>query len=68
MNRSRWLRLLPLSFLLVSGLSPAHEGDSPAGGLGKVTFPNSCSEKIKPKLERGVAMLHSFWYSAGTNR
>jgi len=32
--------------------------------LGKVDFPNSCSPAIQEKFLRGVAMLHSFWYSA----
>jgi tetratricopeptide (TPR) repeat protein len=33
--------------------------------LGKVHFPNSCDAKVQAQFERGVAMLHSFWYSAG---
>jgi len=33
--------------------------------LGKVNFPNSCDAKVQAQFERGVAMLHSFWYSAG---
>ena len=41
------------------------EGKSTAGRLGKVSFANSCSEAVKPQFERGVAMLHSFWHSAG---
>jgi len=32
--------------------------------LGKVAFPNSCDAKVQVQFERGVAMLHSFWYSA----
>src|SRR6266581_182635 len=47
----------------------AHEEDSKAGGpsstqLGKVAFANSCSAGVQEKLLRGIAMLHSFWYSA----
>ena len=38
----------------------AHEAD----GLGKVDFANSCSPAVQEKFERGVAMLHSFYYSA----
>ena len=34
------------------------------GGLGKVQFQNSCSPAVQAKLQRGVAMLHSFYYSA----
>jgi tetratricopeptide (TPR) repeat protein len=33
--------------------------------LGKVSFANSCDAKVKELVNRGVAMLHSFWYSAG---
>ena len=32
--------------------------------LGKVDFPNSCSPPVQEKLLRGIAMLHSFYYSA----
>ena len=32
--------------------------------LGKVDFANSCSPAVQEKLQRGVAMLHSFYYSA----
>jgi tetratricopeptide (TPR) repeat protein len=32
--------------------------------LGKVAFPNSCSPAVQEKLLRGIAMLHSFYYSA----
>jgi hypothetical protein len=32
--------------------------------LGKVEFPNSCSPAVQEKLIRGIAMLHSFYYSA----
>ena len=35
------------------------------GPLGKVSFPTSCDPKVQPAFERAVAMLHSFWYSAG---
>jgi tetratricopeptide (TPR) repeat protein len=33
--------------------------------LGKVGFPTSCDPKVQAQFERAVAMLHSFWYSAG---
>src|SRR5215468_5142580 len=32
--------------------------------LGKVEFPNSCSPAVQQKLIRGIAMLHSFYFSA----
>src|SRR5215510_1256797 len=34
------------------------------GKVGKVEFPNSCNPAVQEKLLRGVAMLHSFYYSA----
>ena len=60
-------RLSHLPFLFaLAVLAPAHahDGDSQAGALGKVSFPSSCDPKVQPTFERGVAMLHSFWYSA----
>src|SRR5438552_16516371 len=62
------LRMFPLPFLLalaVYGLAQAHDTDSKTGPLGKVSFPTSCNPKVQPAFERAVAMLHSFWYSAG---
>jgi hypothetical protein len=32
--------------------------------LGKVEFANSCRPAVQEKLLRGIAMLHSFYYSA----
>ena len=44
----------------------AHEDDakskSSSQGLGKVSFKTSCSKAAQPKFNRGVALLHSFWY------
>src|SRR5262245_57357900 len=31
--------------------------------LGKVTFPTSCSPAVQGEFERGVAMLHSYWFT-----
>src|SRR5215204_1764459 len=30
--------------------------------LGKVSFPISCDAKVQAEFERGVAMLHSYWF------
>jgi tetratricopeptide (TPR) repeat protein len=40
-------------------------GHESHGGVGKVNFPNSCAPAVQVDFARGVAMLHSFWYSAG---
>ena len=44
----------------------AHDDDASQSvqKLGKVKFPSSCSPKVQAKVERGVAMLHSFWFPA----
>lgn len=47
-------------FLLALGMPSLAQEDK----LGKVNFPNSCDAKVQTQFERGVAMLHSFWYSA----
>src|SRR6266478_10184568 len=30
--------------------------------LGKVTFPTSCDPRVQAEFDRGVAMLHSYWF------
>src|SRR5262249_9673906 len=30
--------------------------------LGKVSFPTSCDPKVQADFERGLAMLHSYWF------
>ena len=53
-----------LSLVLV-GPSLGHEVAEGQGRLGKVAFANSCDAKVQQELQRAVAMLHSFWFSAG---
>lgn len=31
--------------------------------LGKLAFPTSCDPKVQAEFERGVAMLHSYWFN-----
>jgi len=60
------LRPLPLLVALALHVPAcADEGHAHGGHLGKVSFPTSCDPKVQPAFERAVAMLHSFWYSAG---
>src|SRR5204863_9872468 len=33
--------------------------------LGQVHFPTSCDASVQPLFERGVALLHSFWFPEG---
>ena len=40
-----------------------HSGATHGGEqLGTVSFPTSCSPTVQKGIERGVALLHSFWY------
>ena len=41
-----------------------HEHGTPAGRLGQVHFATSCAPAVQPEFDRGVALLHSFWFSA----
>jgi tetratricopeptide (TPR) repeat protein len=60
---------------LVLGLGPAcapaqeqhhHPGEAgSAQQVGKVSFPTSCRPEVQASFERGVAMLHSFWFTVG---
>src|SRR5262245_54322271 len=47
----------------------AHDHAAPGGlraeQLGKVSFPTSCDPKVQAQFERGVAVLHSFWFGEG---
>src|SRR5262245_38187422 len=50
-----------IAFFSVAAFSalPASGADSQ---LGKVSFPTSCDPKVQAQFERGVAMLHSYWF------
>jgi tetratricopeptide (TPR) repeat protein len=39
-----------------------HHHDVTAEELGSVHFAVSCAEAVQPAFQRGVALLHSFWY------
>ena len=63
----KWRALLSLLFVLLAettfGHEKSHQHDSPIGGrLGVVRFPISCDASVQKSFERGIALLHSFWY------
>ncbi len=68
-------RLLPATLLsaalavgnpvLADDEHDSHAAHARHEAVGKVEFANSCSPSVQEELARGVAMLHSFWYSAG---
>src|SRR5256884_2951905 len=52
--------------LLVAGLMTVALSCSAFGQqdekLGKLSFPTSCDPKVQAEFERGVAMIHSYWF------
>ena len=55
---------LPLTGAVLALCVPLAALAQSADRFGKVGFPNSCSPAVQEKLLRGIAMLHSFYYSA----
>jgi len=43
-----------------------HEESAASTDVGRVAFPTSCSAESQVKFERGLALLHSFWYEEST--
>jgi hypothetical protein len=41
-----------------------HDHTAPAGRVGTVHFDTSCVPAVQTEFDRGVALLHSFWFSA----
>jgi tetratricopeptide (TPR) repeat protein len=65
MTRKRIAALAACALSLAAPGVLAHDEDgSTKEKLGKVQFANSCGPKVQAELQRAVAMLHSFWYSA----
>jgi hypothetical protein len=71
MKRIGWVALFSffLTFAVFAGTSFAdddqghhHHEDLTSVQLGMVHFPVSCSAPVQKPFERGVALLHSFWY------
>jgi hypothetical protein len=55
--------LIASAFLATATGALAHEDGIEK--LGTVRFSNSCSAEVQPLFQRGVALLHSFWYAEG---
>jgi len=51
--------------LCLTAAPSAHETEEGKGQLGKVSFANSCDAKVQNELQRAIAMLHSFRFTAG---
>ena len=66
-NRSLVVLALSMVVAATSGAAsgqqsmPAHDG-SHEPALGAVDFQNSCAPAVQAEFQRGVAMLHSYWF------
>src|SRR5262244_4059906 len=55
----------PKCLLLVAGIIAALSCSAFAQQdekLGRLSFPTSCDPKVQAEFERGVAMIHSYWF------
>jgi tetratricopeptide (TPR) repeat protein len=67
MKRLAWIVTLFFLFFPLAGIADDDQGqhhheDLTATQLGTVHFPVSCAAGVQKPFERGVALLHSFWY------
>jgi tetratricopeptide (TPR) repeat protein len=66
MKRIAWILpvffLFPLTALADDDQGHHHHEELTVAQLGTVTFPVSCETSVQKPFERGVALLHSFWY------
>jgi hypothetical protein len=60
-----WLSLQSVALAAGAPQQPsqAHDHSDHGGGLGTVNFTVSCSPEAQVLFNKGVAQLHSFWYS-----
>src|SRR3954463_109889 len=61
MNSMKPKRLIFIAGLATMALSCSAFGQQDEK-LGKLSFPTSCDPKVQAEFERGVAMIHSFWF------
>lgn len=63
--KKAWLLLAIGLLFAISALADdeaQHHEDLTPEQLGTVHFPTTCTETVQKNFERGVALLHSFWY------
>lgn len=55
----------PLTLFAQPHFHDGHDHGAPAlGNIGKAHLETSCSEAARKEIDRGVALIHSFWYEA----
>jgi tetratricopeptide (TPR) repeat protein len=61
MNRQS-RRMLGAAGLITALLTVGAFGQQQEEKLGTLSFPTSCDPKVQAEFERGVAMIHSYWF------
>ena len=59
--KSKFAKCLILAAAISVALSSSAFGQQDEK-LGKLSFPTSCDPKVQAEFERGVAMVHSYWF------
>src|ERR1700690_3129271 len=62
MRKLTWLFSIALAFSAVAVADEGHHDELTQQQLGTVHFPVSCTPDAQKTFEKGVALLHSFWY------
>src|SRR5579872_232149 len=65
MTTKPWLKVLAAACIAAIPFSPATVAlarEVPPNALGTVSFPVSCAPAVQSSFNRGVALLHDFWY------
>jgi tetratricopeptide (TPR) repeat protein len=65
MTTKPWLKVLAAACIAAIPCSPsavALAREVPPNALGTVSFPVSCAPAVQSSFNRGVALLHDFWY------
>src|SRR5712672_1246234 len=55
-------RTLCAAGLVTAAITGSASGQQQGERLGRLSFPTSCDPKVQAEFERGVAMIHSFWF------
>ncbi len=66
MKQIAWLAIVLVGLFCIAmaddDQTQHHHEDLTSAQLGTVSFPVSCAPAVQKPFERGVALLHSFWY------
>jgi len=63
---SSLLLVLPAQQALAQSEHTHHQEAGAPSSIGRVAFATSCSAKAQAEFEKGIALLHSFWYEEAT--